>query len=74
MQVLHLFDKPRQQPYLFRFLDVVLEFSIKQSNHLADFMEYWERKKKVSALILPKTGRPLRFLLSISRKGWNILW
>jgi ATP-dependent exoDNAse (exonuclease V) beta subunit len=54
IHVLHLFDKPRQQPYLFRFLDVVLEFSIKQSNHLADFMEYWERKKENLSITTPK--------------------
>lgn len=54
IQVLQLFDKPRQQPYLFRFLDVVLEFSIKQNNHLADFMEYWERKKGSLSINTPK--------------------
>jgi ATP-dependent exoDNAse (exonuclease V) beta subunit len=54
IQVLQLFDKPRQQPYLFRFLDVVLEFSIKQSNHLADFMEYWERKRNNLSINTPK--------------------
>jgi ATP-dependent exoDNAse (exonuclease V) beta subunit len=54
IQLLQLFDKPRQQPYLFRFLDVVLEFSIKQSNHLADFMEYWERKKESISINTPK--------------------
>ena len=43
-----LFDQPRQAEYLFRFLDVVLEFSVKQTNRLADFIGYWERKKDLS--------------------------
>jgi ATP-dependent exoDNAse (exonuclease V) beta subunit len=49
-----LFEQPRQAPYLFRFLDVALEFSTKHSNHLADFMEYWEKKKEVLCINTPK--------------------
>lgn len=49
-----LFEKPRQAAYLFRFLDVVLEFSVKQSNHLADFLEYWENKRESLCINTPK--------------------
>ncbi|QHT68526.1 UvrD-helicase domain-containing protein [Rhodocytophaga rosea] len=54
IQVFELFSKPRQAAYLFRLLDVILEFSIKQSNHLADFMEYWEQKKEKLCINTPK--------------------
>lgn len=44
-----LFDRPHDQPFLFRFLDEILSFSGRQSGHLADFLRYWETVKgKVS--------------------------
>jgi ATP-dependent exoDNAse (exonuclease V) beta subunit len=53
VQTFGLLSKPGQSPYLFRFLDVVLEFSTRQSNHLGDFIEYWERKKEVLCINIP---------------------
>lgn len=41
-----LFEKTKEKSYLFRFLDIVLEFSIRQSNHLQDFLKYWEENKE----------------------------
>jgi ATP-dependent exoDNAse (exonuclease V) beta subunit len=40
-----LFNRTDQKNYLFRFLDVVLNYSLKESNHLQDFLAYWEDKK-----------------------------
>jgi ATP-dependent exoDNAse (exonuclease V) beta subunit len=49
-----LFEKARQAEYVFRFLDVVLEFSIKQSTQLAEFMTYWEQKKENLSINTPR--------------------
>ncbi|WP_337044183.1 UvrD-helicase domain-containing protein [Emticicia sp. 17c] len=46
----NLFNRTDQKNYLFRFLDVVLNFSLKESNHLQDFLIYWEEKKDSSSL------------------------
>ncbi|MES2733102.1 MAG: UvrD-helicase domain-containing protein [Bacteroidota bacterium] len=61
-----LFAKARQAEYLFRFLDVVLEFSTKQSNQLADFMAYWEQKKDKLSINTPRNRRAIT-LTSIHR-------
>lgn len=45
-----LFNRTDQKNYLFRFLDVVLNYSLKESNHLQDFLAYWEEKKDSSTL------------------------
>ena len=45
-----LFNRSHQKNYLFRFLDVVLNYSLKESNHLQDFLIYWQDKKDSSAL------------------------
>jgi len=45
----HLFDRPHDQPFLFRFLDEILTFSSRESGHLADFLTHWETARmKVS--------------------------
>ncbi len=54
VQTFGLLSQPGQSAYLFRFLDVVLEFSTRQSNHLGDFIEYWERKKETLCINIPQ--------------------
>ncbi|RYE65164.1 MAG: exodeoxyribonuclease V, partial [Oxalobacteraceae bacterium] len=45
----HLFDRPHDQPFLFRFLDEILTFAGRESRHLADFLTHWETARlKVS--------------------------
>ena len=45
----HLFDRPHDQPFLFRFLDEILTFCSRESGHLADFLSHWETARlKVS--------------------------
>ena len=53
-QTFNLMDAPGQPAYVFRFLDVLLDFSVNQSNHLADFMAYWERKKESLCISTPR--------------------
>lgn len=40
-----LFERSQENDFLFRLLDIVLEFNTKQSGHLADFLTYWEQNK-----------------------------
>ena len=53
-QTFNLMDAPGQPAYVFRFLDVILDFSVSQSNHLGDFMQYWERKKESLCISTPR--------------------
>jgi ATP-dependent exoDNAse (exonuclease V) beta subunit len=50
IHVFQLFERTDRKSYLFRFLDVVLNFSLKESNHLQDFLNFWDEKKDSSAL------------------------
>jgi ATP-dependent helicase/nuclease subunit A len=45
IRTLNLFEQTAELPYLFAFLDLTLDFGTKQSNHLHDFLIYWEEKK-----------------------------
>ncbi len=46
-----LFDRSYETAYLFRFLDVVLDFSLRQSNQLTDFLDFWDTKKTKLSII-----------------------
>ncbi|MCU0324141.1 MAG: UvrD-helicase domain-containing protein [Spirosomaceae bacterium] len=51
IQTFGLFERSKDKEYLFRFLDIVLNFGLKESNHLQDFLKYWEDKKdKISVV------------------------
>lgn len=49
----HLFEHYKELDFLFRFLDVVLEFQSKKSTHLTDFLQFWEQKKNVLSISTP---------------------
>jgi len=49
----HLFEHYAALDFLFRFLDVVLEFQTKKSTHLTDFLQFWEQKKNVLSISTP---------------------
>ena len=49
----HLFEHYASLDFLFRFLDVILEFQTKQSTHLTDFLQFWEQKKNVLSISTP---------------------
>jgi ATP-dependent helicase/nuclease subunit A len=47
--VFGLFEIVSERDYLFRFLDVVLEFGTRRGSHLSDFIAHWDiQKDKVS--------------------------
>ncbi len=50
IHIFQLFERTDRKSYLFRFLDVVLNYSLKESNHLQDFLKFWDEKKDSSAL------------------------
>ncbi len=50
IHIFTLFERTDRKTYLFRFLDVVLNYSLKESNHLQDFLRFWDEKKDSSAL------------------------
>lgn len=54
IRIFSLLGKNNESEYLFRFLDVVLEYSLKQSNNLNNFLEYWESHKEKLSINSPK--------------------
>ncbi len=54
IRVFNLLDKNNECEYLFRFLDLVLEFTFKQSNNLNNFLQYWELHKESLSINTPK--------------------
>lgn len=52
--VFGLFNHPKELDFLFRFLDVVLEFQTGKSTHLTDFLTFWEQKKISLSISTPK--------------------
>ncbi len=54
VQTFQLKEMHGQTPYVYRFLDILLDFSVKQSNHLGEFMDYWDRKKENLSINTPK--------------------
>ncbi|WP_428664669.1 UvrD-helicase domain-containing protein [Runella sp.] len=53
IQTFGLFEVVEERDYLFRFLDVVLEFNTKRGSHLADFLDYWETQKEKISISAP---------------------
>jgi ATP-dependent helicase/nuclease subunit A len=54
LNIYHLFNLPKESDFLFRFLDVVLDFQTKKSTHLTDFLIFWEQKKNSISISTPK--------------------
>jgi ATP-dependent helicase/nuclease subunit A len=50
----NLFKHHKELDFLFRFLDVLIDFQTKTSTHLTDFMQYWEQKKNVLSISTPE--------------------
>ena len=64
-----LFDGLTEGPYLFRFLDAILEFGTRQSNHLADFLKYWEVAQNKISITVPANADALRITTIHKSKG-----
>jgi len=64
-----LFDGLVEGPYLFRFMDAILEFGTRRSNHLADFLAYWETAKGKISITVPAHADALRITTIHKSKG-----
>lgn len=54
IEIFGLFEQQHKLEYLFRFLDLVIEFNLQKNTTLTDFLEYWEDKKDVVSVNTPK--------------------
>ncbi|GAB3531301.1 UvrD-helicase domain-containing protein [Pontibacter brevis] len=54
IRIFNLLDKNNESEYLFRFLDLVLEYSLKHSNNLNNFLSYWDAQKEKLSINTPK--------------------
>ncbi|MCC2546342.1 UvrD-helicase domain-containing protein [Hymenobacter sp. BT175] len=48
-----LLGRNEESEYLFRFLDLTLEFSLRNGNNLNNFLAYWEQKKSKLSINAP---------------------
>ena len=49
-----LYQEQGRLEYLFRFLDVILQFNLQKNTTLGDFLEFWEEKKNNLSINTPK--------------------
>ena len=54
IRILDLLGKNNECEYLFRFLDLVMEYSLNNSNNLANFLQYWDLHKEKLSINTPK--------------------
>jgi ATP-dependent helicase/nuclease subunit A len=64
-----LFAGLTEGAYLFRFMDAVMEFSTRRSNHLADFLTYWETARNKISITVPANADALRITTIHKSKG-----
>src|SRR5690606_3599726 len=55
--------------YLFRFLDLVLEYSLKNSNNLNNFLAYWDVQKEKLSINTPKDRNAITITSIHKAKG-----
>ena len=69
IRVFGLLGKNNESEYIFRFLDVVLEYSLNQSNNLNNFLEYWETHKEKLSSNSPKNRNAITITSLHKAKG-----
>ena len=68
-KLIHLYMLPAQNSYLQFFLDVVLKFSMKQGNDVAEFVEWWEENNDKEAIVLPDDMDAVKIMTVHKSKG-----
>ena len=68
-KLIQLYKLPLQNSYLQFFLDVVLKFSIKQGNDVAEFVEWWEENNEKEAIVLPDDLDAVKIMTVHKSKG-----
>lgn len=69
IRVFGLFDAGTENAYLFRFLDVILEFGSGRSSHLGDFLAYWDIARYKVSINVPQGTDALRITTIHKSKG-----
>jgi ATP-dependent exoDNAse (exonuclease V) beta subunit len=69
MQRFGLFDNHFENEYLFRFLDVVMDFGNRKSNHLGDFLTNWESARHKLSITIPDETDAIRITTIHRSKG-----
>ena len=69
MRTFGLFQNLTENQYLFRFLDVVLDFGTRRTNHLGDFLSYWDTAKAKLSITIPADTNALRITTIHRSKG-----
>ncbi|KQS28168.1 UvrD-helicase domain-containing protein [Dyadobacter sp. Leaf189] len=64
-----LLEKGFETEYLFRFLDVVMEFGNRKSNHLGDFLTYWDTARHKLSITIPEGTDAVRITTIHKSKG-----
>lgn len=64
-----LFEHHKELDFLFRFLDVILEFQTKKSTHLTDFLQFWEAKKETLSISTPEGQEAVNVMSIHKSKG-----
>jgi ATP-dependent exoDNAse (exonuclease V) beta subunit len=59
----------RKDPYLIAFLDNVIKYSLKKSNNLADFLEWWKVQNQKLSIITPDGTNAVRISTIHKAKG-----
>lgn len=59
----------KQQIYLQKLLDVMLDYGLRNSNNLSDFLEYWEMQKSKISITSPESGNAIRIMTIHKSKG-----
>ena len=68
-KLIQLYMLPAQNTYLQFFLDVVLKFSMKQGNDVAEFVEWWEENNEKEAIVLPDDMDAVKIMTVHKSKG-----
>ncbi len=69
IRVFRLLDNNNECEYLFRFLDLVLEYSFKNSNNLNNFLDYWDIQKEKISINTPKNRNAITITSIHKSKG-----
>ncbi|MEJ8801823.1 UvrD-helicase domain-containing protein [Pontibacter sp. H249] len=69
IRIFNLLGKNNESEYLFRFLDLVLEYSLKHSNNLNNFLAYWDVQKEKLSINTPKDRNAITITSIHKSKG-----
>ncbi|SIT79657.1 UvrD-helicase domain-containing protein [Pontibacter indicus] len=69
IRIFNLLGHNNECEYLFRFLDLVLEYSLKNSNNLNNFLAYWDVQKEKLSINTPKDRNAITITSIHKAKG-----